>query len=328
MKPEAGRAGAKGSEGRAGPLAPEDVVEEWVARALAALEREPLRALFPPDRVAAAIRAALSAPDAPERGAARFRERFDEVTSRLRASGESVASLAGPAATGVLVRAAGALEPDEAFVRALFGGPAAEALAAALLYDGIVEFVKRVQSIGDALPGMALARRLGGGVLAGLAGSLGAGIEAQVKAFLQGFVKVALERAVAFATAPANRPLFREARERIARFLLERPAREILAAVPEERLRAARDAAAEAIRQALEALGGPAEGGGSAEALAARVAEALGDASAASLAERYGLVRLEPADATRLLAPAVRRAIEAARQSPASSEKSAPVASS
>lgn len=295
-------------------------IERWIERAQRFFEREPLRRLFSPERAAAAARAAFP-PGAEERAAARFAERFDEAVARLRASGESAASFLGSAATEDLVRAAGAIEPDDRFVRALFAGPAAEALVATILYEGIVEFVRKMNALGEALPGVSIAKRLGSGFFSGLmGGAVEKAIEQQARAFIRGFVKIALERGVAFVTSPANRPLFREAAERIARLVLERPARELLAGVPPERLRDFRDAAARLYGRGLARLASN----------AGWLFERAGAASAMELLDRFGAPRLDPRETAKLFAPAIRLFLEAEKGAlpPYSSEKTAPPQSS
>lgn len=291
------------------PESPEARAARAIERALRFLETLPIERGLPLPRVAAAVRATAAAPGAADRAARRFATFFDETLARLRTSGDSAASLLGREATEAIVRAVGELEPDEALVRAVFAERGAEALIASLLYDGIIEFMKKMNSLGDLVPGVALAKRLGGGLLGGLASSLGGPglgdalekrVSEQVKVFLQGFVKIALERGAAFVTAPANRQLFREARERIARRLLERPARDVLARLSDERARSIRDAVAKFLVERTAQLGAP----GEVERLLGPIYRRFGAETAAALADRYALFRFAPAEIADMLAPA------------------------
>lgn len=286
----------------------QEEIEARIERALRFFDATALGRLLPRECAAAAMRAAAGAADGPERAARRFVERWDDAVAALRVSDRSLASLLGPEATDAIVRAVGELEPDERMVRALFAERGAEALLASLLYDGIVEFLKKMNSLGDLVPGVSFAKKLGGGLFAGLAGGFGDAfekrMEAQVKSFLQGFVKIALERGVAFVTSPANRAVFREARERIARKALERSARDLLARVPEERARALRDRLAASLRTRLAALAAPG-GAGSADAVLEPLYRRFAGETAAAIAEKYALLRPEPGEIAKLLAPAL-----------------------
>ncbi len=290
-------------------------IDDLIARSQRFLEGEPLGRLFPRERVVRAARAAVAVAGTPDRAARRFADRFDEAVAKLRLRTVSAAAVIGADAVVRIVRAAGELEPDEATIRALFAGPATEALLAAILYDGIVEFVKGMNPLGDGLS--SFARRLVGGGGGG-GGFLGGIVEQQVRSFIKGFVKIALERGVRFATDPQNRAMFRAARERMARLALERPIGEIVRSIPEEKLRGARDGAADWIRRRLELLaaaddaGGVAGAGagGGAGAVAARWHERLAHETVASLAERWGLPLLDPRETAALVGPALRLFLE------------------
>lgn len=287
-------------------------IQGSVERALRFWDGEPFERLLPRERAIEAIRAGAAAPGAAERAAARFRERFDEALERLRRSDVSAVTVLGREAVEAIVRATGEVEPSEAAIRSLFIDPAAEALLASLLYDGIIEFLRKMNSLGDMVPGVALAKKLGSGLLGGLAGALGGGAggafekaaEAQVKSFLQGFIKVALERGVRFVTSPANRAVFADMRRRLARRALERPAREALASLGDERARGVRDGIASWLEARVRDLA-KSEGPGSAAAVVGWIYERAGKETPAALADRFGIARPDPRTMAKLLTPAV-----------------------
>src|SRR5690349_9605532 len=116
---------------------------EKVAAALRFLEREPVASWFDEAALAGALRDAVGGPEGTAKAAERAGARFDEAVARARGSSRSLADVLGKDASDALVRAAGDAEPDEAMVRSLFAERAAEALLASLLYDGIIEFLRK-----------------------------------------------------------------------------------------------------------------------------------------------------------------------------------------
>ncbi len=224
---------------------PDDPVASLLRLARDWLGAKPVSQAIPRDAVLARIDAALT-PERIERFAKeRFPADWDRTVERLRQEKRSLAEIVGREAAEAAIRAVGEIDPDERTIRAFFGERAVEKLLASLIYDGIVEFLKkglnpvgtRVGGIFGGLGGAAggFANRLAG-LAGGAAGLLGEQLEKQVKAFLEVFAKVAVDRAVAYVTDPANRASFREMRERLVRRGLETPVRDHVARAPAERL--------------------------------------------------------------------------------------------
>jgi hypothetical protein len=246
-------------------------VADLVARVRDWFAARPLSKLAPRERMVARLDAFLDRDRAERLIRERFDDAFERTVARLRAEKRAPAEIVGRATADALIRGAGDLEPDDATIRSFFAERAVERLIASLVYDGIVEFLKkgftpvgdRVGGLLGKLGGMDFAKRVAG-IAGGAAGFLGDQLEGQVKAFLQVFAKVAVDRAVAFVTAPENRAAFREMRERAVRRALETPVAEGIARVPPERIALAK----ERLKTALQGLVRD-------DALRARIREAL-----------------------------------------------------
>jgi O-acetyl-ADP-ribose deacetylase (regulator of RNase III) len=299
------------------PSLAERIVAAWKSWS----EAQTLAALLPEERAKEALRHAVDE----ERGLrgleGRVRRAVDAAVRRLRGEARSARELIGAAAVERLIDAAGALEPDERAIRAFFEERAAHDLLGSVLYDGIVEFMKKANQATEALPGITTAKKLAGGV-GGFLGSLGGGLagaiaggvreelerrlEEQVRQFLAGFGKVAVDRAVRFATSPQNRAAFRDMRKNLARRILTTPVRELASGIT--------DAQAEDLaRRLVEGTRAAAEDERATRRLEGRIEafarERGGETLAAALA-RSGGEPLPTEPVARLLAPALARFLE------------------
>lgn len=281
-------------------------------------EGQALSALAPPERLREALAWALDDAKGARDLDARIGRAVDAAVARVRGEGRSALDLLGKATVERLTDAAGEAEPDERAIRAFFEERAAHDLLGSVLYDGILEFVKKANQVSELLPGVSTAKKLAGGV-GGFLGSLGGGLagaiaggvkeelerrlEEQVRTFLAGFGKVAVDRAVRFATSPQNRLAFRDMRRNLARRLLTTPARDLASGLTPEKVADLKRRLTDGARAAIaeERAGGR---------LAKRIddfAARSGGETLAALAQRLGGELLPDEPFARLLAPALGR---------------------
>ncbi|MBI2571979.1 MAG: hypothetical protein HYV63_33630 [Candidatus Schekmanbacteria bacterium] len=146
-----------------------------------------------------------------------------QADDALRAERRSLGALLGQAAAERLLKTAAELEPDPEMVRASLRTKAVQEMLGSVVYDGIREFMRRVDLIGpiiDKLPIIGGIRRM---VLSTIQTELEARVESQIKAFLGGFSSSTVEAAIDYVLAPTHVDDFREMRKAIVRHVLDRP---------------------------------------------------------------------------------------------------------
>lgn len=254
-------------------------LEELCQKTLDWLADEPLGALAPEEKVAEWHRA-LTDPTRREAIRGGLERLLDDGRERLLAERRTASELMGERAAKAACELAEAWEPDEASIRRLVRGEAGERMMASVLFDGIMEFVRRADILGpivDRIPVLGGLRRR---IMSGLKEEFERRAERQVRLFLETFAKAAVDRAVRFIVSDENRSLMRRARGELAARLLELPLREL----------AVGPARHEKIRRALtDALDGWLADPTRLDDLHRRLRERYKDETARGLRERYGL---------------------------------------
>lgn len=163
-----------------------------------------------------------------ERQRPRFETGWDRVERRLREEQRPLRALLSPETTQRLVEGVEALEPDPDAVRTFLRSPAIESMLGEILYNGISEFLKRVDLLGnivDKLPVLGGIRRR---VMAAFKEEVEGRLETQIKGFLGSFSGRAVDRMIQYVLSEEHRAGFREARRRVAEHLLDRPLQSLL----------------------------------------------------------------------------------------------------
>lgn len=212
------------------------------------LRGETLAALLPLEELCALLEEA----GADDAAWARARPHMERLWARgeewLRAEQRPVEALLSPAARARLLDALAAAEPDPEAVRAFLRSPAIEGMLGAVLYEGISEFLRRADLLGNLLNQLPVIGGIRRRVMDLFKEEVETRLGGQIKSFLGGFSGRAVEKMIGYVLSDEHRAGFREARRRLGEHLLRRPVRSLVPdAATCERWR---DAAWEGLREA------------------------------------------------------------------------------
>lgn len=181
----------------------------------------------------------------------RQRVRFDKAwargEARLRGEVRPLREVLGEAASERVASIAEALDPDPEAVRTFLRSPAIETMLGEVLYQGIFEFIQKVDLVGrvvNKLPVLGGIRRR---IMAAFREEIENRLESQIKGFLGGFSGLAVERMISFVLSDENRQGMGKARRRLAEHILERPVNTLVPAP--ESLARSRESTWKALRE-------------------------------------------------------------------------------
>jgi len=163
---------------------------------------------------------------------ARFRPRFEQAWAKAEQTWideeRPLEQLLSPEAKARVLDAAAAFEPDAEALSAFMRSPAVEETLGDVLYNGITEFLKRVDLLGgfiDKLPVLGGIQRR---VRAAFKDEVEGRLEGQIKSFLGGFSGRATDRMIQRVLSPENREGFQDAQRRLAEHMLQRPLKSLI----------------------------------------------------------------------------------------------------
>lgn len=143
---------------------------------------------------------------------------YEELNREERAIGD----LIGDELSEELVRFARETDPDEDLARIVFRSPAAEAMFGNVLYEGINEFLSRVDIIGAILDKIPLIGGIKGKVQSNIPDGIGGLVEGRIKQFLGNFSGSACEKALDFVLSPEHIDDVRGVQAEVVRHVINR----------------------------------------------------------------------------------------------------------
>lgn len=129
--------------------------------------------------------------------------------------GKEIASKIISAAEGIDI-----YEPTT--VRTFLANPVFETMLGGILYEGIFEFLQKVDIIGSIINRMPIIGAIRQAVIKEFKSNLDKTVGVQIKGFLTSFNKVAVQRMAEFVLSPQNKPAFKSANKNIAAFIINR----------------------------------------------------------------------------------------------------------
>lgn len=117
---------------------------------------------------------------------------------------------------------------DPTTVRAFLQNPAFEYMIGGILYEGIFEFIQRVDIIGNIVNGLPIIGPIRQTIMSEFKKNLDKTLGGQVKTFLSSFNRVAVQRMIDFVLSPSNRISLQKANRNLVQSLLERPVASIV----------------------------------------------------------------------------------------------------
>lgn len=175
---------------------------------------------------------------------------WDWLYEEFRREERSLREVIGPDFSDELVRYAREVDLDEETARILFRNPAAEAMFGDVLYEGINEFLSRVDIIGAILDKIPLIGGIKGKVQGNIPDGISGLVEGRIKQFLGNFSGAACEKGMNVVLSPDHRQEVRMVQAEVLNHYLDRPICDFL---PEqERARQWRDALWEGVEMNLD----------------------------------------------------------------------------
>ena len=112
---------------------------------------------------------------------------------------------------------------DPTTVQSFIKNPVFESMLGAILYEGIFEFLQRVDILGNIVNGLPIIGPIRVAIIKEFKISLDKTIGGQIKSFLSNFNKVAVQRMVEFVLSPKNRAAFSQANRNVVDALISKP---------------------------------------------------------------------------------------------------------
>ena len=204
---------------KAAILAPKaaDAVEKW-------LLNEPFDQILPRENLSAAVREFQSNSASLESNKALFEKWWLQFEATVREEVRPLKVILGSQVTLELledVEKADVYDPTT--VRAFLQNPAFETMIGGILYEGIFEFIQRVDIIGNVVNKLPIIGPIRQTIMSEFKKSLDKSLGGQVKVFLSSFNRVAVQRMIDFILSPSNRISLQKANRNVVQSFLERP---------------------------------------------------------------------------------------------------------
>jgi hypothetical protein len=121
---------------------------------------------------------------------------------------------------------------DATTIRSFLQSPIFENMLGGILYEGIFEFLQRVDIVGNVINKLPVIGPIRVAIMKEVRAGLDKSLGAQIKLFLSSFNKVAVQRMADFVLSPQNRQAFSKALRNLADLLLSRPLGSLLPPSP------------------------------------------------------------------------------------------------
>ena len=150
---------------------------------------------------------------------------FQQITTEKR----SVKELLGPDLSSKILKSVESTDIyDPATVQSFVKNPVFESMLGSILYEGIFEFLQRVDILGNIVNQLPIIGPIRVAIVKEFKSSLDKTVGGQIKTFLSGFNKVAVQRMVDFILSPKNRAAFSVANRNVVDALMSKPLDSIL----------------------------------------------------------------------------------------------------
>jgi hypothetical protein len=194
-----------------------DAVEKW-------LLNEPFDQILPRENLSAAVKEFQSNSASLESNKALFEKWWLQFEKTMREEIRPLKVILGSQTVSELlenVEKADVYDPTT--VRAFLQNPAFETMIGGILYEGIFEFIQRVDIIGNIVNKLPIIGPIRQTIMSEFKKNLDKSLGGQVKTFLSSFNRVAVQRMIDFILSPSNRISLQKANRNVVQSLLERP---------------------------------------------------------------------------------------------------------
>ena len=170
----------------------------------------------------------------------RFNELWNEYDTRIRKEDRKFSEIIGENATSRLlenIQKVDIYDPES--VQAFLQSQAIEQMIGGILYEGIFEFIQRVDFIGSVVNNIPIIGPIRQQIVSEFKKNLDRILGSQVKVFLGSFNRIAVQRMITFVLSQDNRESLAKANRNLVSSILQRPINSLLPSIStSEKLRA------------------------------------------------------------------------------------------
>lgn len=205
-----------------------DVIEA-MSSALTYLQSESLSGILSAVELKQIIAEIKASPSMMKDLQGQFYKTYERISRLAAEENQSLEEVLGVDVTQRLINAAEGIDIYEpSAVRTFLQQPVFESMLGGILYEGIFEFLKKVDILGNIVNGLPIIGPIRQTIMKEFKNSLDKTLGAQIKTFLSSFNKIAVSRMVEFVLSPQNRIALTKANRKIAEYLLSRKLNKLL----------------------------------------------------------------------------------------------------
>ena len=194
-----------------------DALQKWIFN-------EPLSQIVPRDDISSAVKELQGNAAFWDSNKSLFDKWWLQFENTARDEVRPLKEIVGTQATTELLNAIEKADVyDPTTVRAFLQNSAFETMIGGILYEGIFEFIQRVDIIGNIVNGLPIIGPIRQTIMSEFKKNLDRTLGGQVKTFLASFNRVAVQRMIDFILSPTNRLSLQKANRSLVQSLLERP---------------------------------------------------------------------------------------------------------
>lgn len=193
------------------------------------LSGETLSSIIPKDTAVAVLRELKSNDSILHTSQEQYNTLWTNVILKLREERRSIVQVVGGRAHNRILDFVEGQDPyDPQAVQTFLQTPVFENMLGSILYEGIFEFLKRVDIIGNVMNKLPIIGPIKVAIDREFKKSLDRTVGVQIKSFLATFNRTAVQRMVDFVLSPSNRAALRRANRNAADVVLNRPLSQLL----------------------------------------------------------------------------------------------------
>lgn len=187
------------------------------------LAREPIARIIPADGVKISIEEYRNNTELWDKAQPQFESLWGRVESYLRLEKKSFKTLLGPTLSKQLLEFTESVDVyDPKIVGGFLAEPAIELALSSILYDGIFEFLQRVDIMGNIVNNLPVIGPIRQAITAEFKRQLDKVLGPQIKVFLSSYNRIAVQRITDFVLSPTNRKAFSKANRNLVDAILSR----------------------------------------------------------------------------------------------------------
>eukprot|EP01036_Dinobryon_divergens_P029227 gene29227-38295_t len=204
-------------------------IKPFISKLYTWLQTESLSALLPKSDALNIIQELRANDDAMLSLYRQYNTLWETLFQQIAAEKRSVKEILGPELSSKILKSVESTDLyDPATVQSFVKNPVFESMLGSILYEGIFEFLQRVDILGNIVNNLPIIGPIRVAIVKEFKSSLDKTVGGQIKTFLSGFNKVAVQRMVDFILAPKNRAAFSTANRNVLDALMSKPLDSIL----------------------------------------------------------------------------------------------------